>query len=75
MENLIPLVTLHHDPSLGHGGKDRPQGPCCVSCVPCPIRSHRYVWRGLWEGGKEVQRAIVHQGEGERDGAVSETDQ
>lgn len=37
-----------------------------VSRVPHPLSNTHCVWRGLWEGGKEIQRrAIVHQGEGD----------
>lgn len=72
-------ISFHWSPSnmtlpLGLEAKIHPQCPCCVCCVPHPLRPHHYVRRGLWEGGKEVQSAIVHQGEGERAGAVSETD-
>lgn len=36
-----------------------------VSRVPHPLSNPHCVWRGLWEGGKEIQRAIVHPGEGD----------
>lgn len=36
-----------------------------VSKVPHPLSNPHCVWRGLWEGGKEIQRAIVHLGEGD----------
>lgn len=82
--DLILLATPWHDSSFWACGQSSDQCPCCVSCVPHPLKHQRSdhsvstvsrvphplshpqcVWRGLWEGGKEIQRAIVHQGEGD----------
>lgn len=64
MDNLIPLATLQHDPALGPGGKDLPTVSLLCVLHSGPPRPHRCVWRGLCEGGKEVQSAIVHWGKG-----------
>lgn len=44
-----------------------------MSYVAPTLSGPSALWRGLWEGGKEVQSTIVHQREGDGDGAVSET--
>jgi hypothetical protein len=71
---LIPLVTPWNDPFL-QACRERSAkvSLLCVllSVCPHPLRHHLCVWKGVWDGGKEVQRAFVHQGEGEGDWAVS----